>query len=58
MSMPKLVRAGILLLVFSVPVFAQTPNLGKPVTSAEIAGWDINILPDGTGLPFGSGTHR
>jgi len=56
MSMPKFLRAGILLLVFSVPVFAQTPNLGKPVTSAEIAGWDINILPDGTGLPSGSGT--
>ena len=36
--------------------FAQTPNLGKPVDPAEIAGWDIRILPDGTGLPPGSGT--
>ena len=32
------------------------PNLGHPVTEAEIAAWDISILPDGTGLPAGSGT--
>src|SRR5215471_15019867 len=37
-------------------VFGQSPNLGKPVSAAEIAAWDINILPDGTGLPPGSGT--
>src|SRR5215510_9940024 len=40
----------------SRPAFAQSPNLGKPVTPAEIAAWDINIMPDGTGLPSGSGT--
>ena len=33
-----------------------TPNLGRPATPAEIAGWDISIPPDGTGLPKGSGT--
>src|SRR5216684_4952672 len=36
--------------------FAQTPNLGKPISPAEIAAWDINVLPDGSGLPPGSGT--
>src|ERR1051325_2965208 len=36
--------------------FAQTPNLGKPIDPADIAAWDISILPDGTGLPPGSGT--
>src|SRR5437667_9715600 len=36
--------------------FAQAPNLGKPINPSEIAAWDINILPDGTGLPPGSGT--
>lgn len=36
--------------------FGQSPNLGKAVTPADIAAWDINILPDGTGLPQGSGT--
>src|SRR5215831_4130803 len=34
----------------------ETPNLGRPATPAEIAGWDISILPDGTELPPGSGT--
>ena len=43
-------------LVAASPAFAQTPNLGKPITPAEIGDWDINILPDGTGLPAGSGT--
>jgi hypothetical protein len=34
----------------------ETPNLGRPATPAEIAGWDISIPPDGTGLPPGNGT--
>jgi mono/diheme cytochrome c family protein len=34
----------------------ETPNLGRAATPAEIAGWDISIPPDGTGLPPGSGT--
>jgi cytochrome c5 len=34
----------------------ETPNLGQPVTTAEIAGWDISIAPDGVGLPAGRGT--
>jgi mono/diheme cytochrome c family protein len=35
---------------------AQGPKLGKPITEAEIAAWDLNIAPDGAGLPPGSGT--
>jgi cytochrome c len=35
---------------------ADTPQLGKPITEADIVAWDISILPDGTGLPKGSGT--
>src|SRR5262249_60403138 len=35
---------------------AVGPNLGKPIDPGEIAAWDISILPDGTGLPPGSGT--
>jgi cytochrome c len=34
---------------------AETPLLGKPVSQADLAEWDINILPDGTNLPPGSG---
>jgi len=29
----------------------EGPNLGKPITEAEIAPWDISNMPDGTGLP-------
>jgi mono/diheme cytochrome c family protein len=37
-------------------LLAETPNRGKPIDEATIAPWDISILPDGTGLPKGSGT--
>src|SRR5207249_12161318 len=33
----------------------ETPNLGRPATAAQIAGWDISVGPDGVGLPPGSG---
>lgn len=32
------------------------PNLGKPVSDEELAVWDSSIMPDGSGLPAGSGT--
>ena len=38
------------------PAFAAGPNLGTPISRAELAAWDIFVLPDGTGLPRGSGT--
>ena len=31
-------------------------GFGQPATAAEIAGWDIDVAADGTGLPPGSGT--
>src|SRR6202167_2759294 len=34
---------------------AESPRLGKPISQADIAEWDINILPDGSNLPPGSG---
>jgi mono/diheme cytochrome c family protein len=37
-------------------VRTETPGLGQAVTVAQIAGWDISIPPDGTGLPPGSGS--
>jgi cytochrome c len=35
---------------------ADGPDLGRDVTAAEIAGWDISVPPDGSGLPPGGGT--
>jgi len=31
-------------------------GLGRPATDDEIAAWDVNVMPDGTGLPQGSGS--
>jgi len=31
-------------------------GFGKPASPAEIAGWDIDVRPDGTGLPKGRGS--
>jgi len=31
-------------------------GFGKPASAEEIAGWDIDVRPDGTGLPAGRGT--
>lgn len=37
-------------------VAGDGPGLGKPVSEADLALWDISIGPDGVGLPSGSGT--
>jgi len=37
-------------------VAQQTYGLGTPATPEQVAGWHIDILPDGNGLPDGSGT--
>jgi mono/diheme cytochrome c family protein len=57
MSMRKLaLAAGMAALALSVgAALAESPHLGKPITQADLAEWDINILPDGTNLPPGSG---
>ncbi len=34
---------------------AQTPNLGQPVTPAELSAIDFTVMPDGRGLPEGRG---
>jgi len=42
--------------VVGAAMAADLPNLGKPIDPKDIAPWDISIMPDGTGLPPGSGT--
>jgi mono/diheme cytochrome c family protein len=32
------------------------PGLGRAISEADVRGWDISVLPDGTGLPPGQGT--
>jgi S-disulfanyl-L-cysteine oxidoreductase SoxD len=51
--------AGVALLVAATAsgvVYAAEPyGFGRPATPREIAGWDIEISPDGAGLPPGHG---
>ena len=51
-----IVAVGLVVLGCAGPAARETPNLGRPATQAEIAGWDISIAPDGRGLPRGAGT--
>jgi cytochrome c len=36
----------------------EGPGLGVAATPEQVEGWALTILPDGTGLPPGSGTAR
>lgn len=61
MSMRRLViraafAAGAVAAAAAPAAAAELPNLGQPIDPQDIAPWDISIMPDGTGLPAGSGT--
>jgi S-disulfanyl-L-cysteine oxidoreductase SoxD len=58
MRMPKiLLLSALWTLTFGLgTALAQGVNLGKPISQADLAPWDIDIEPDGAGLPAGSGT--
>ena len=52
---------GLTLTAGTMPAGAQPPGqdtfgFGRPATAAEIAALDIDVTPDGAGLPYGSGT--
>lgn len=51
--------AGALSLAVLLPGLAQSAeklNIGSPVGKDVIAGWDIDVRPDGHGLPAGQGS--
>lgn len=50
-------RSLLAALLLSAPaVAAESPHLGQSITEADIAPWNIDIAPDGSGLPAGRGT--
>ena len=55
-----LLRRGLAALIVGASITsviaAPTYGFGQPATTAEIAGWDIDVRPDGTGLPTGRGS--
>ncbi|QGG80834.1 c-type cytochrome [Litorivicinus lipolyticus] len=52
----KLPKLALLAALFSVGAQAASLGFGTPASDNEIAGWDIDIRPDGMGLPPGGGT--
>lgn len=57
--MSTLKLAAALVFVASAAVAAvETPMLGKPISPADLAPWDLSIGPDGAGLPPGKGSAR
>ncbi|WP_027244154.1 c-type cytochrome [Leisingera daeponensis] len=52
---PKLIAASAVAATLAVPAFAEKFGLGRPALPEEIAAWDLDVAPDGTGLPAGSG---
>ena len=53
------ILAASLLMLVAAPASANEVGyygVGKSASAAEIAGWDIDIRPDGAGLPVGSGS--
>ena len=53
-------KSLIFLVLLAIPNFIIAEerkfNLGKIATKTEIAGWDIDVRPDGLGAPLGSGS--
>ena len=52
--------AIVALLAASAPALAQSKKLGigHPATPEQVAGWDIDVRPDGTGAPPGKGSVK
>ncbi|HWG04799.1 MAG TPA: cytochrome c [Beijerinckiaceae bacterium] len=53
-----LATAAVLALALHGASAAEAPHLGQPATPDEIASYDIDVEPDGSGLPPGSGTPK
>lgn len=54
--MSKRLNAALAALIFASPALADgVLGLGRPALPEEIAAWDVDVLPDGRGLPEGSG---
>ena len=52
----KVATALLAVTFIATPAMAGKFNLGRSATEAEIAAWDIDVRPDGKGLPEGKGT--
>lgn len=53
--MLKFLKVTTALALLATPALAGNFGLGRAALPEEIAAWDIDVSPDGTGLPAGSG---
>lgn len=53
---PKYLAIVLSSIFITSPALADKLNLGRTATKAEIKAWDIDVRPDGQGLPEGKGT--
>jgi len=49
------IGAALAAIMAASPLMAEKLGLGRPALPEEIAAWDLDVRPDGTGLPAGSG---
>ncbi len=49
------IGTALLTVVATAPAFADKLGLGRPALDEEVAAWNLDVSPDGTGLPEGSG---
>jgi mono/diheme cytochrome c family protein len=60
--MSRSVSLALLLALIATPAFAQGKprhyGIGQPATAEQIAGWDIDVRPDGQGAPPGQGSVK
>jgi len=56
--MSRCFELAVLMLIAALPAAAAPLGygFGKPASKDEVAGWDIDVRPDGTGLPKGRGS--
>jgi cytochrome c len=54
-SRDLLTGSALALALMAAPAMAEKLGLGRAALPEEIAAWDVAVLPDGTGLPEGSG---
>jgi S-disulfanyl-L-cysteine oxidoreductase SoxD len=54
-ALPLLALAAI---AAAAPMAQARYGVGRPATQQDIAGWDIDVLPDGSGLPPGKGSVK
>ncbi len=56
LKFPRLAIAPIACALWAVPADAGKLNLGREAKPVEVRAWDIDVRPDGQGLPDGKGT--